>query len=69
MLKALQNLVHASAVFFMIAGPATAGTLWVINPKDPPGLRCGLLNGWHYDRYGHHFFGPYWKCVRVKPTS
>jgi len=50
------------------AGEGSAATLWVINPRDPPGARCALANGWHYDRYGHHLFGPYRLCVKTKPT-
>jgi hypothetical protein len=54
-------------VAFSIGAPAPgwSGTLWIRNPKDPPGHHCSLLNGWHWDRTGHHFFGTYWACSKV----
>ncbi len=52
-----------------IPAPGSAGTLWIRNPKDPPGHHCSLFNGWHWDRTGHHFFGTYWACTKVPRTQ
>ncbi len=59
-------LLIASSIAFSLAFPQHgSASLWIRNADDPPGRRCYLLNGWHWDRLGHHFFGTYRRCLKM----
>jgi hypothetical protein len=67
MRKFLNRLLVSSFALWLHAAisPSNAGAIRIY--MEPRGVNCYIRNGWHYDRLGHHFFGSYQQCFRIKP--